>query len=63
NMNTNKHVLFIKRLFEHVGISPDRVQQYFCGAAEVENFVKSVEDITKKIQVLPPLPKRKLNPK
>jgi len=60
NMNTYKHVLLLKKLFERVGINPDRVQQYFCAAAEVEKFVSSVEDITKKVQALPPLPKLKL---
>ena len=62
NMNTNKHVVLLKKMFEHLGISPDRIQQYFCGAAEVENFVKSVQDITNKVHALPPLPKHKLKP-
>ena len=62
NMNTNKHVLFLKRLFRHLGISEERIQQYFCAAAEVENFVRSVDDIVSKIENLPPLPKRKINP-
>ncbi|TFG07222.1 MAG: hydrogenase iron-sulfur subunit [Promethearchaeota archaeon] len=60
NINTNKHVKFLKVLFNHVGISEDRIQQYFCAAAEVDNFIHSVEDITKKIEALPPLPKKKL---
>ncbi len=55
NMNTNKHVMFLKSLFKHLGISEDRVQQYFCAAAEVDNFVQSVNDITKKVGSLPPL--------
>ena len=59
NMNTNKHVLFLKRLFKHLGINESRIQQYFCAAAEVENFVESVKDITKKVRALPPLPKNK----
>jgi len=63
NMNTNKHVLFLKRLFNHLGINEDRIQQYFCAAAEVENFVSSVKDMTNKIRSLPPLPKNQLNPK
>ncbi|MBD3253688.1 MAG: hydrogenase iron-sulfur subunit, partial [Candidatus Lokiarchaeota archaeon] len=62
NMNTNLHVRFLKKLFKHVGISEDRIQQYFCGAAEVDNFVSSVQDITNKVKNLPPLPKRKLKP-
>jgi F420-non-reducing hydrogenase iron-sulfur subunit len=62
NMNTYNHVQFLKRLFQHLGIHPDRLQQYFCAAAEVENFVTSVEDITRKVQVLPPMPKRMHNP-
>ena len=55
NMNTYKHVSFLKKLFKHVGISEDRIQQYFCAAAEVENFVSAVNDICKKVQALPPL--------
>lgn len=58
NMNTNKHIRFLKKIFNHVGISEDRIQQYFCAAAEVDRFIQSVEDITKKIQKLPPLPKK-----
>jgi len=50
-------------LFKHIGISEDRIQQYFCSAAEVENFLNSVEDITNKIEALPRLPKQKINPK
>ena len=61
NMNTYNHILFLKKLFNHIGISEERIQQYFCSAAEVEKFLTSVEDITKKIKNLPPLPK--FNPK
>lgn len=57
NMNTYTHIQLLKQIFEQQGINPDRIHQYFCGAAEVENFVTSVEDITKKIQALPPFPK------
>ncbi len=60
-MNTYNHILALKKLLRHAGISDERVQQYFCSAAEVERFISSVEDITKKIQALPPLPK--FNPK
>jgi F420-non-reducing hydrogenase iron-sulfur subunit len=63
NMNTNKHVIFLRRIFNHLGINEERIQQYFCAAAEVENFVSSVGDITTKIRSLPPLPKNKINPK
>ena len=61
NMNTYDHVLFLKKLFKHLGISEDRIQQYFVSAAEVEKFIQSVEDITNKVNNLPPLPK--FNPK
>ena len=57
NMNTYEHVKFLKRLFKHLGLSEDRIQQYFCSAAEVDKFIKSVEDITHKVELLPPLPK------
>ena len=61
NTNTYKHVLALKKILKHVGISENRVQQYFCSAAEVEKFVKSVDDITKKAYALPPLPKSNPN--
>jgi coenzyme F420-reducing hydrogenase delta subunit len=35
NMNTNKHVIFLKKLFKNLGLHEDRIQQYFCAAAEV----------------------------
>jgi len=62
NLNTYEHVKFLKKLFKHIGLSEDRIQQYFCSAAEVENFLNSVEDITNKIEALPRLPKQKINP-
>lgn len=61
NINTYEHVLTLKKLLKHEGISEERIQQYFCSAAEVEKFIKSVEDISSKIHALPPLPK--YNPK
>lgn len=61
NINTYEHILTLKKLLKHEGISEDRVQQYFCSAAEVEKFVNSVEDMSAKINALPPLPK--FNPK
>ena len=57
NMNTYDHVKFLKRLFNHLDLAEERIQQYFCSAAEVEKFIKSVEDITSKVGKLPPLPK------
>ena len=60
-MNTYEHVLLLKKIFNRIGISEDRIQQYFCSAAEVETYVASVEDIAKKVEALPPLPK--FNPK
>ena len=56
-MNTYEHVLTLKKILKHEGISEDRLEQYFCSAAEVEKFINSVEDITQKVQKLPPLPK------
>lgn len=61
NMNTYEHIITLKKLLKHEGISEDRVQQYFCSAAEVEKFINSVKDISTKIHALPPIPK--YNPK
>lgn len=61
NMNTHKHVNLLKKVFNHIGISEDRIHQYFCAAAEVNQFIQSVADITRKVNMLPPLPK--FNPK
>ncbi|MBA7513715.1 hypothetical protein ES705_05733 [subsurface metagenome] len=60
-MNTYEHVITLKKLLKHEGISEDRVQQYFCSGAEVEKFINSVKDISTKIHALPPIPKT--NPK
>jgi len=60
-MITYEHIITLKKLLKHEGISEERVQQYFCSAAEVEKFINSVDDITKKIHSLPPIPK--INPK
>ena len=57
NTNTYEHVLTLKKILKHVGISENRVQQYFCSAAEVGKFISAVDDITRRIQALPPLPK------
>jgi len=57
NMNTYSHVKFLKRLLNHLGLAEERIQQYFCSAAEVEKFIRSVEDISSKVEKLPPLPK------
>jgi coenzyme F420-reducing hydrogenase delta subunit len=51
----------LKKLLKHEGISEERIQQYFCSAADVEKFTNSVADISSKIHALPPLPK--YNPK
>jgi coenzyme F420-reducing hydrogenase delta subunit len=56
-MNTYDHVLTLKKILKHEGISEERLQQYFCSAAEVQKFVDSVGDITQRVQKLPPLPK------
>ena len=61
NMNTYEHIITLKKLLKHEGISEDRVQQYFCSAAEVEKFINSVKDISTKIHALPPIPN--YNPK
>lgn len=57
NIITYNHIKFLKKIFNHQGISEDRIHQYFCSAAEVDKFIASVEDITKKIRALPPFPK------
>lgn len=59
-MNTYEHVLFLKELFKYIGISEDRIQQYFISAAETEKFINAIKDITKKVQDLPPLPKKEI---
>jgi F420-non-reducing hydrogenase iron-sulfur subunit len=61
NTNTYQHVITLKKILKHEGISEERIQQYFCSAAEVEKFMTSVEDISSRIQALPPLPKNNPN--
>ncbi|TFG00905.1 MAG: hydrogenase iron-sulfur subunit [Promethearchaeota archaeon] len=52
------HVQMLSKIFEHLNIEKERVQQYFCSAADVEKYITSVNDIVKKIHKLPPLPKK-----
>ena len=47
----------LKKILKHEGIAEERLQQYWCSAAEVEKFINSVKDITERVQKLPPLPK------
>ena len=61
NINTYEHILTLKKLLKHEGISEDRIQQYFCSAAEVQKFINSVNDITKKVYALSPIPKHNPN--
>jgi len=61
NINTYEHILILKKLLKHEGISEERIQQYFCSAAEVQKFIDSVDDITKKVYALPPIPKNNPN--
>lgn len=58
NMNTYKHIKFLKKLFKHIGISENRVEYYFVSAAEVENFLNATTDIIEKLKKLPPLLKK-----
>ena len=58
NLVTYKHVQFLKKLFGHIGISENRVEQYFVSAAEVGKFLNAVNDITEKTKELPPIPKK-----
>ena len=58
NMVTYKHLSMLKKIFDHLGISDERIQQYFCSAADVEKFVNSVKDIHNRIHKLPPISKK-----
>ena len=62
NMNTYSHIVQLKKIFKQLDINEERIQQYFCAAAEVEKFVQSVNEICQKVQALPRLPKRNFNP-
>jgi coenzyme F420-reducing hydrogenase delta subunit len=53
-----EHVQTLSKIFEHLNIAEERVQQYFCSAADVEKYMESVKDIAEKIHKLPPLPKK-----
>ncbi len=53
NYAAERHVNAAKFMLEEAGIEPERVGIYFMSAAEIERFLRSVNDFTSKINRLP----------
>jgi F420-non-reducing hydrogenase iron-sulfur subunit len=58
NIMAEKHVNFVKRILERRGLGRDRVNMYYCSAAEVNRFKESIDDMMKKLEKLGPNPIR-----
>ena len=56
NYVAERHVESVKFILEEAGFNPERVAMYFMSAAEIDRFLKSVNDFTEKINALPENP-------
>ena len=57
NYHARRKLVLLKRLLEHVGLEPDRVQFSWVSAAEGEKFAKVVTAVSEKIKKLGPAKK------
>jgi len=57
NYYARRKLVLLKRLLEHVGLEPDRVQFSWVSAAEGEKFAKVVTSVSEKIKNLGPAKK------
>jgi F420-non-reducing hydrogenase iron-sulfur subunit len=57
NYYARRKLVLLKRLLEHVGLEPDRVQFSWVSAAEGEKFAKVVTAVSEKITKLGPAKK------
>jgi len=57
NFYARRKLVLLKRLLEHVGLEPDRVQFSWVSAAEGEKFSNVVREVTEKVKKLGPATK------
>ena len=57
NFYARRKLVLLKRLLEHVGLEPDRVQFSWVSAAEGEKFSNVVTEVTEKVKKLGPATK------
>ena len=57
NYYARRKLVLLKRLLEHVGLEPDRVQFSWVSAAEGEKFSNVVREVTEKVRKLGPATK------
>jgi F420-non-reducing hydrogenase iron-sulfur subunit len=50
------NVKYVKQMLELMGVGADRVEMFFCSAAEGAKFSEVVREMTKKISELGPSP-------
>jgi coenzyme F420-reducing hydrogenase delta subunit/ferredoxin len=55
NFHTLNMVLLLKRIMEHIGLNPDRLNIEFMSGAEANLFVEDVNSFVKKVKSLGPL--------
>lgn len=52
NLVAKKNVEYVKHILETTGVSPERVQMFYCSAAEGQRFQEEVTRISEKIEKL-----------
>lgn len=59
NLHAERHVNAVKHMLEKSGINPDRVGMYFMSAAEIDRYLKAIQDLAEKVNALPVNPLKK----
>ncbi len=57
NYHTLNMVLLVKKVLEHIGLKPERLQMSFMSGAEANLFVENVNNFVKKVKEMGPLGK------
>ncbi len=58
NLKAEERVEFLKQLLDAIGVEPDRVEMFFMAASEPHKFVAAAEEMSSRLNRLPPLDRK-----
>lgn len=53
NFAAKRHVDFTKRILDHIGAGSERVEMFFCSAAESDKLIAAINEMTHRVELLP----------
>ncbi|OLS16284.1 MAG: methyl-viologen-reducing hydrogenase delta subunit [Promethearchaeota archaeon CR_4] len=56
NRTAKRHVDFAKRVLDSIGVGSNRVEMFFCSAAESDKLVAAITEMTRRVEELPSNP-------